>query len=66
MPKKKSKDQFSHYKKWTTDEGYIFLAENKKDAKLYLKKTGLHLGSLKEVIADYKLELKEREKSNVN
>ena len=52
MPKKKSKDQFSHYKKWTTDEGYIFLAENKEDAKLYLKKIGLHLGSLKEVIAD--------------
>ena len=54
MPKKNNKKvgQFDHYKKWTTDEGYIFLAENKKDAKLYLKKTGLHLGYLKEVTAD--------------
>ncbi len=49
---KKKVGQFDHYKKWTTDEGYIFLAENKEDAKLYLKKTGLHLGSLKEVITD--------------
>ena len=52
MPKKKNKGQFDHYMKWTTDEGYVFLAENKEDAKLYLKKTGLHLGNLKEVTAD--------------
>ena len=52
MPKKKNKGQFDHYKKWTTDEGYVFLDENKEDAKLYLKKTGLHLGNLKEVTAD--------------
>ena len=49
---KKKVGQFDHYKKWITDEGYIFLAENKEDAKLYLKKTGLHLGYLKEVTAD--------------
>ena len=52
MPKKKSKGQFDHYKKWITDEGYVFLAENKEDAKLYLKKTVLHLGNLKEVAND--------------
>ena len=46
---KKKVGQWDHYKKWTTDEGYIFLAENEEDAKLYLKKTGLQLGSLKEV-----------------
>ena len=26
MPKK-TKGQFDHYKKWTTDEGYTFVAE---------------------------------------
>ena len=41
--------QFDHYKKWTTDEGYTFLAENKKDAILYLKHTSQELGKLKEV-----------------
>ena len=30
MAKKKSKGQFDHYKKWTTDEGYTFRAETKK------------------------------------
>ena len=49
MPKKKSKGQFDHYKKWTTDEGYTFLAENKEDAILYLKHTSQELGKLKEV-----------------
>ena len=34
---KKKKGQFDHYKKWTTDEGYTFLAETKEDAILYLK-----------------------------
>ena len=47
--KKKSKDQFGNYKKWTTDEGYTFLAENKEDAILYLKHTSQELGKLKEV-----------------
>jgi len=48
MAKKKT-GQFDHYKKWTTDEGYTFLAENVKDAEKYLKVTGEHLGKLKEV-----------------
>ena len=43
MPKK-SKGQFDHYKKWKTDEGYIFLAIK------YLEVTGQHLGALKEVV----------------
>ena len=44
------KGQFDHYKKWTTDEGYTFLAENKEDAEAYLKVTGSgSLGKLKEV-----------------
>jgi|TARA_R110000824_G_scaffold278459_1_gene466642 hypothetical protein len=47
---KKVKGQFDHYKKWTTDEGYTFLAENKEDAEAYLKVTGSgSLGKLKEV-----------------
>ena len=46
---KKNKEGWSHMKKWTTDEGYTFLAKDKEDAKLYLKHTGSHLGSLKEV-----------------
>jgi hypothetical protein len=44
MAKKKTKDQFSNYKKWKSDEGYIFLARDKDDAKLYLKKIN-HLDS---------------------
>ena len=28
---KKKKGQFDHYKKWTTDEGYTFVAETKED-----------------------------------
>jgi len=46
---KKKVGQFDHYKKWTTNEGYTFLAETKEDAKLYLEVIGAHLGSLKEV-----------------
>ncbi len=38
MPTKKSKGQFDHYKKWTTDEGYTFVAETKEDALEYLGK----------------------------
>ena len=28
---KKKKGQFDHYKKWTTNEGYTFLAETKEE-----------------------------------
>tara|TARA_Y100001937_G_scaffold2682_1_gene3429 strand:- start:45056 stop:45217 length:162 start_codon:yes stop_codon:yes gene_type:complete len=49
MPKKK-KGQFDHYKKWTTDEGYTFVAETKKDAIEYLKHIDYsNLGKLREV-----------------
>ena len=49
MPKK-SKGQFGHYKKWTTDEGYTFLAETKEDALEYLKHMEhANLGKLREV-----------------
>ena len=47
---KKNKEGWSHIKKWTTDAGYTFLAKDKEDAILYLKHTGQHLGSLKEVV----------------
>ena len=50
MPKKNSKGQFDHYKKWTTDEGYTFIAETKEDALEYLKHMGhANLGKLREV-----------------
>ena len=50
MSKNESKGQFDHYKKWTTDEGYSFVAESKEDAILYLKMMKhANLGSLKEV-----------------
>ena len=51
MPKKKMSKvgQFDHYKKWTTDQGYTFLAENREDAELYVQTAGGHLGKLKEV-----------------
>jgi|TARA_R100000458_G_C8097478_1_gene125592 hypothetical protein len=53
MPKKKVKGQFDHYKKWTTDEGYTFLAETKEDAVKYLKHMGFaNLGSLKEIVSE--------------
>ena len=56
MAKKKNKSIPFHivnnYKQWTSDEGYKFWARDEEDAKLYLKKTGLHLGSLKEVTND--------------
>ena len=48
MPKTK-KGQFDHYKKWTTDEGYTFIAETKEDALEYLKHIGHdYLGKLRE------------------
>ena len=49
MPKTK-KGQFDHYKKWTTDEGYTFVAETKKDALEYLRHMKhANLGKLREV-----------------
>tara|TARA_R100000008_G_C3435751_1_gene91909 strand:- start:350 stop:511 length:162 start_codon:yes stop_codon:yes gene_type:complete len=47
---KKKKGQFDHYKKWTTNEGYTFLARDKEDAELYVQTTGGHLGKIEEVI----------------
>ena len=50
MPKKSSKGQFGHYKKWTTDEGYTFMAETKEDALDYLRHMEhANLGKLREV-----------------
>jgi len=50
MPTKKSKGQFDHYKKWTTDEGYTFIAETKEDALEYLRHMEhANLGKLREV-----------------
>ena len=59
---KKTKGQFDNYKKWTTDEGYTFLAKDREDAELYLKRAGTDLGSLKEVT---ELELSKIEGSDV-
>ena len=44
---KKNKEGWSHMKKWTTDEGYTFLAKDKKDALDYLTKMPSHLGDAK-------------------
>jgi len=57
MPKKQKSQmsQFDHYKKWTTDEGYTFLAETKEDALDYITKMPSHMGdskTLKEVVTD--------------
>ncbi len=50
MTKKNTNKQFVHYKKWTTNEGFIFLAESKEDAIKYLKHMEhTNLGSLREV-----------------
>ena len=52
MSKKVTKKvgQFDHYKKWTTGEGYTFLAETKEDALEYLKHMEhANLGKLREV-----------------
>ena len=35
---KKKVGQFDHYKKWTTNQGYTFLAKSKEDALDYLTK----------------------------
>ena len=45
MTKKNTNKQFAHYKKWTTDEGFTFLAESKEDAIKYLENMS-HLGKL--------------------
>ena len=51
--KKRSKsqksNQFSHYKRWRTDEGYTFLALNEEDAKEYISKTMGDVKTLREV-----------------
>tara|TARA_B100000029_G_scaffold379090_1_gene373913 strand:+ start:201 stop:362 length:162 start_codon:yes stop_codon:yes gene_type:complete len=50
MSKKKSSSQWKSYKKWTTDEGYTFVAKDKEDAILYLKHMKhAELGKLREV-----------------
>ena len=49
MPKKKV-GQFDHYKKWTTDEGYSFIARDKEDAELFVQRVGGHLGKVREVV----------------
>ena len=47
---KKTKGEFENYKKWTTDEGYTFVAETKEDALDYLRHMEhANLGKLKEV-----------------
>ena len=52
MTKKNTNKQFAHYKKWTTDEGFTFLAETEEDAIKYLKHMEhTDLGSLKEVVS---------------
>jgi|TARA_R100000234_G_C4973807_1_gene167536 hypothetical protein len=45
MTKKNTNKQFVHYKKWTTNEGFTFLAESKEDAIKYLENMS-HLGKL--------------------
>ena len=52
MPKDKLKvGQFDHYKRWTSNEGYTFLAKDLADAKLYQKKIKL-TGKLTEVVVE--------------
>lgn len=52
---KKKKGQFDHYKRWTTDEGYSFVAESKEDALDYLKHMGhTSLEKLREVVKNGK------------
>jgi|TARA_Y100001970_G_C13788440_1_gene629013 hypothetical protein len=51
MPKKKV-GQWVDYKRWTTDEGFTFLAKDKQDAELYVQKVGGHLGKIKEVVSE--------------
>ena len=41
--------QFDHYKKWTTDVGYTFMAKDLAAAELYVQYVGGHLNNIKEV-----------------
>ena len=50
MSKKKKSVQFNDYKKWTTNQGFTFLAKDQSDAKLYVNKVGGNLKDLKEVL----------------
>ena len=50
MSKKKKSGQFNDYKKWTTNQGFTFLAKDQSDAKLYVNKVGCNLKDLKEVL----------------
>ena len=60
MPKTK-KGQFDHYKKWTTDEGYTFVAETKEDALEYLRHMEhANLGKLREVKDSEKILLRKK------
>jgi len=47
---KKKSIQFSEYKKWTTDEGYTFLARDLEDAELYVQRVDGNLGNIKGVL----------------
>ena len=49
---KKTKGQFDHYKKWTTDEGYTFIAETKED--FDYGRYGTQFGKLREVKNEFK------------
>tara|TARA_R110001592_G_scaffold5372_1_gene29591 strand:- start:3248 stop:3412 length:165 start_codon:yes stop_codon:yes gene_type:complete len=50
--KKTSLHEKQNMKQWKSNEGYTFWARDEEDAKLYLKHTGQHLGSLKEVVKE--------------
>ena len=52
MSKKKAFHEKHNMKQWKSNEGYTFWAKDEEDAKLYLKHTGQHLGSLKEVVKE--------------
>jgi len=47
--KTKKSGQWNDMKKWTTDEGYTFLAKDKKDAEDFASHANLNLGTLKEL-----------------
>ena len=52
---KKKVGHFDHYKKWTTNQGYTFLAKSKEDALDYLTKMPSHISDvdkLTEVVTD--------------
>ena len=49
MSKKKDSGQWNHYKKWTTSEGYTFMALNESDAMEYLSVMPKHMGDAKKL-----------------